>query len=452
MSASDILIPSRAPKSCLPAHIFKHLESVLGAPCLLDLKVGDLKSAQQKVWLLENVKAATLESLPQAWQTALETGNNRLVVRQWKASSCWWNLNRNQSVDEDAFQARVLLARSEVAGYRISRTALPKINIPDILYFSHDDFDKKSNIQQNISENPWAILAYVGHDSALFDAEWKPDHSWMEGMVKNRFEFGFDEPHPRWGRVPDNECVDYTKSVLRQVTLPLHRHISDNQSFLAVELNVLRAPTSQIGPGFTYSTMVNIYQNEQRQMKQAMVADSHDPKIAAALDLLEGAIDELMKQKPYLTEPLQPLVLCHMDCQPQNLLFAQAAGHKEEGSSKPLPRISSVLDWEEAALADPRFELLLLCRKVCANREQAEEIWKTYAQECPQPAIGPLQPWLALETVHSITSLLLQSMNLLGGGRSPWESKPDLHGKIQREIRRLVDGQGWTFCDIAQFR
>jgi len=152
-----------------------------------------------------------------------------------------------------------------------------------------------------------------------------------------------------------------------------------------------------------------------------------------------------------------------MDLQPQNLIFAtpeEAATtinrSSADGGRRSLPRISSVLDWEEAALADPRFELLLLCRKVCANRQQAEIIWRTYQRETTnyleENALGPIQPWLALETVHSITSLLLQSMDLLGGGRIPWESKPDLQGKIQREIQRLVVEYGWTFCNVPEFR
>ena len=445
-----------ATESYLPDHIFNYLEFVLGARSLSDLRVFDLKSAQQQVWMLSDIKNWP-QSLPQAWQTALETGNGRLVVRQWNASSCWWNLNRNQPSSEDAFHARVSLARSEVAGYRISRTALYEVNIPDVLHFSHEDFDNIRNHQPNIlDDNPWAVLAYVGHDSTHFNSEWRPDHYWMNGMVKDRFEFGFQEPHPRWGRVPDTECVAYTKGVLRQVILPLHRYIRDNQNslMLASESKSLRAPVWPPGSGFSYRTMVDIYDHEQKKMRQAVVmSSSDDRRMAATLDLLQLSIEELSKQEPYWHQPIQPLVLCHMDCQPQNLIFAQFAGGNDgANSSKTLPRISSVLDWEEAALADPRFELLLLCRKVCANREQAEEIWMTYEQELPQTALGPLKPWLALETVHSITSLLLQSMNLLGGGRSPWESKPDLLGKIQREIRRLVVEQGWAFCDIDSFR
>jgi hypothetical protein len=144
-----------------------------------------------------------------------------------------------------------------------------------------------------------------------------------------------------------------------------------------------------------------------------------------------------------------------MDCQPQNLLFAQPADTRPNADSNAvssLPEIFTILDWEEAALADPRFELLLLCRKVCANRDQAQQVWKTYERELPQPQLGPLEPWLALETVHSITSLLLQTMDLLGGGRNPWETKPDLCGKIQREVQRLVVEYGWDFCNATEFQ
>lgn len=135
-----------------------------------------------------------------------------------------------------------------------------------------------------------------------------------------------------------------------------------------------------------------------------------------------------------------PHVLCHMDCQPQNLVF-----FKEERDS---PKIMSVLDWEDAAYADPRFELLLLARKVCANREQAETLWKAY-QDKLMVDLGNIEPWLKLETVHSLSTLILQRMNLLGGGRNPWETIPDLDKKIRREFARLVF-MGWEFCkDVA---
>jgi hypothetical protein len=63
--------------------------------------------------------------------------------------------------------------------------------------------------------------------------------------------------------------------------------------------------------------------------------------------------------------------------------------------------------------------------------------------------LGDIEPWLKLETVHSLTTLVMQSMNLLGGGRNGWENKPDLDQKIQREFARLFL-LGWDFCmDVA---
>ena len=150
--------------------------------------------------------------------------------------------------------------------------------------------------------------------------------------------------------------------------------------------------------------------------------------------------------------PPLPPVLCHVDLQPQNLAFKR--DHDRNCF------VASVMDWEEACYADPRFELLLICRKVLANREQAETMWQSYSVFVQQfysslslktkmemqLTIGDIEPWLKLETVHSICMLSLQAMDLLGVGRSPWETKLDLWGKIARERQRLVQ-MGWLFCD-----
>ena len=102
----------------------------------------------------------------------------------------------------------------------------------------------------------------------------------------------------------------------------------------------------------------------------------------------------------------------------------------------------------------------MLCRKVAANRDQANTLWERY--ECiieehfgekvwehrgcqtNESIIGSIEPWLKLETVHSILTMTIQGLNL--GGRSPWEEKPDLLDKINRELIRLRD-LGWKFCD-----
>jgi hypothetical protein len=190
-----------------------------------------------------------------------------------------------------------------------------------------------------------------------------------------------------------------------------------------------------------------------------------ESKLRSAAEILARAVQRLTKEAEDIPQSLRslPPVLCHMDYQPQNLLFARrsdpANSHRSGGGSHREMTIASVLDWEEAAYADPRFDLLLLCRKVCANRQQAEIVWGAYGRELQllrqrsptstKLELGPIEPWLKLETVHSLTTLLMQSMDLLGGGRSPWERKPDLWGKIEREFGRLKAMPGWEFCDIG---
>jgi hypothetical protein len=210
--------------------------------------------------------------------------------------------------------------------------------------------------------------------------------------------------------------------------------------------------------GYTFDYMVSVYERALESIA-AMAKTPADggsgggcdtpgaSRFSRAEGRLEEGVRSLRRQaarrpdgRPAIP-PLDP-VLCHMDYQPQNLQF----------SARDPSHISAVLDWEEAAYGDPRFDLLLLGRKVCANEEQARTVWEEYnrtAWEESPPGdadgtdrtserpdrLGPLEPWLHLETVHSLASLLLQAAG--EGGRSPWETKPDLWGKIERELVRL---------------
>jgi hypothetical protein len=380
-----------------------------------EVAVEEAKSAQQKVWILTLVHHHPVQ---QQWSQSLLTGRNRLVVRQWRGSARWWNLNNsNEASPED-------VARAEVAAYRLSYKALPHLAMPQLLHFDATNH-----------EYPWAIFSYVGEHSTHFDDRRKYTMEWVDSMVKVRHEFGFDEPHPRWGRVPVEQAVEYTLKVLRTVTIPLHQHLANNPSQEWYDL-------TNNGHATTYADMVLLYEESHSRITERLRnSDSNDKKLQKVTDILGKCIARLSTEASTI-KPLSP-VLVHIDCQPQNLLFCRSDGEHTF--------ISSILDWEEAAYADPRFELLLLCRKVCANREQADIVWKTYEEEC-QP-LGQIEPWLRLETVHSVTTLVLQSMDLLGGGRSPWETKPDLLDKIEREFHRLI-GLSWLFCTdvVAQRR
>jgi hypothetical protein len=392
-----------------PEGALLYLEQKLCSDALKDIYIEEAKSAQQKVWIL-SLKTRPLVDRDSPLSQALESGRHCLVVRQWRGSARWWNLNSNEESAES-------LAKAEAEAYRIAYKALPNLNMPILIHF------------EAANPYPWAISSYVGERSTHFDAN-AYTTEWIEGMIKARPEFGFDEPHPRWGRVPVEQAIDYTLKVLRTVTIPLHKYIAINPDQSWENLTI-----HPNGRATAYYDMIVLYEGAlSRMMKTLQDVAPNDEILHQLTKTLGKCVSKLREES---VEAL-PAVLVHMDCQPQNLLFH----HRDDNDT----RISSVLDWEEAAYADPRFELLLLGRKVCANRLQADIIWQTYEKECQPP--GPIEPWLRLETVHSITTLVLQSMNLLGGGRSPWETKPDLGGKIERELHRLID-LGWEFCQEA---
>jgi serine/threonine protein kinase len=350
-----------------------HILDILRTNDTYPISVQTAPSAQQRVWIL------TLSH------------SHRVVVRQWLSGRGWWNLNYGGSLQS--------VARSELQGYRDARTALPHVHIPHVLQFHEDD------------DSCWAVLEFV-------DSYSHPEQQ----MGRVRHEFGFDEPHPRWGRLPVDQSLAYAHKILETIVVPLHR---------------VPAPEE----GYRYRDMVELYRKTHATILVPAAAASSERAPRAAVKLLERAIHRLeqeavecglMEKETTSSDNalLLPCVLCHMDLQPQNILF-------DENDA-----ILSVLDWEDAATADPRFELLLLCRKVLANRQQADHLWQLYSDlTCTK--LGPLDPWLRLETVHSLTTLCLQAC--AGGGRSPWEDQKDLWGKVDREFQRLVLA-GWTFC------
>ena len=418
----------------LPPHILDYIRAhMIDSPeCKISTKSA--KSAQQRVWIL----------------TAMLPDNNnlRLVVRLWKSARRWWNLNQcdDESSETSTLQAAAL---SEVTAYRLARNALADqdvLCIPRVLHFCNGE--NSDNVVAKRSQYPWAVLEYVGAQQRAME-----DTTWADGMIPVRLEFGFDEPHPRWGRLPVDQCLIYAQIVLETVIVPLHKkhRVEPASRFVGLEMpqrirtqnsnknHVVGVPSAI--RGFRYMDMIQIYQEKYKVALQRN--HKNDDRLQQALSLLEKAIVQLEQEaaafgldKSDDDNNVLPCVLCHMDFQPQNLLFAQ----KDDSTVR-----LSVLDWEEAAYADPRFELLLLCRKVVANRTQADQLWESY-QNGMSCQLGPIDPWLRLETVHSITTLLLQAC--VGGGRSPWEAKPDLWGKIDREFQRLAAHRGWSHCTL----
>jgi len=229
-----------------------------------------------------------------------------------------------------------------------------------------------------------------------------------------------------------------------------------------------------------YHDMIAVYRHALKRLSVAhgvagTKSDKRDSdgRMVFLLQMLGKCVDALKREwidKGGRPPPLPP-VLCHMDLQPQNLAFCRngETQYHDFNVNQVQTRtamgchVAAVMDWEEACYADPRFELLLICRKVLANRKQSEKVWQSYSNHVQklgsllsarsgnqlQWEVGPLEPWLKLETVHSLCTLMLQAMGLLGGGRSPWETKPDLWEKIDRERQRLLQ-MGWTFCNFVE--
>ena len=444
--------------------------------------------------------------------TAIRRGGNRLVLREWRGSASWWNLNTNLSLrgagggvhrrgSDDSGCATLAMARAEVAGYRLARVCTADLppscaddarradgpwrrdvapSIPEVVCFSHDEssdvemVDELTTLQVDL---PWALMEYFDDDNDLArtgtaahpmvvrvdagldietdrnagdhqsqqTATWTRCDQYPDSMVKVRHEFGFDEPHPRHGRVPETECFDYGMMVLRDAVVPIHcqffvrrRYNGINpergRSFFGEFLpHIAISDEGKMRP-FQYQDVVLICQRAFEQLNSTV----QDERIKSYVEVLGRCIDALKCEwggDPDGRPPPLPAVLCHMDLQPQNLMFCR------RDKSDDICRVRSITDWEEACYADPRFEVLLICRKVLAGPTQAEELWQMYSDRVKELRndliVGPLDPWLRLETVHNICTLLLQASDLLGGGRNPWESKPDLLQKIDRESRRL---------------
>jgi len=342
--------------------------------------------------------------------------------------------------------------------------------------------------------------------------KWVFCDSLVRNMVKIRHEFGYGEPHPRHGRVSVELALDYAMQVLDSVILPLHSaFFIDHLSGMMSKKGQNKTHNSSGGSGgryinsillediyplsrvynkgknyeneltvepdpspCRYHDMIALYQKTVLSLKQtAPTKNQHtnvvySRKLHQLIDILEECVENLISEAklhyPNLighcgvdSEDVIPPVLCHMDLQPQNMIMRQlTASCSTESCSTEVastPRIASVLDWEESCYADPRFELLMLCRKVVANRIQADILWEYYSNimgkrfELSNNTFGPIEPWLKLETIHSLFTLIMQGMDLQGGGRNPWEGKHDLWGKVSRELSRLVD-LGWSFCQI----
>lgn len=438
------------------------------------VKIGgvcSVKSAQQRVFILTIVRTKNEDPTGQAstrgkiFMDAIERGGKNLVLRIWKGAARWWNLNSN------AKESCIDLATAEVTGYKVARQIFnvyysqspgmkgnsgPKINIPKLLYFENNASDDTPLERKSNTSNPWAVFSYVKERSSIELSEGRNlefCNKFIKDMVKIRREFGFDELHPRHGRVGVENALQYAKYVLDAAVLPMHftcftlqsKDVSgtvDMMKDIEIDINILIAhSTSSTGKAVAYSDMIRMFQDRIRNIRKSIRKESQS-KLILLVGYLESFIQRLLTEEEIVQGfPLVP-VLCHMDLQPQNMVLCQTT---EEPLLK-IPMITSILDWEESCYADARFEIMLLCRKVLANRDQADVLWQHYSEQVKAYTgltVGPIEPWLKLESVHSLLTMCMQGMNLLQGGRNPWEEQSDLLGKIERELSRIKNDLGW---------
>jgi hypothetical protein len=120
-------------------------------------------------------------------------------------------------------------------------------------------------------------------------------------MVKTRHEFGFDEPHPRWCRVPVQESLEYATRILEQVVIPLHKH--SKSTILQKQTNNDDIPKAK-----TYESMVQLYREAWQDMKKQQASyydslkeqqkqhqhDDDDIRMSEALELLETAVTTIL--------------------------------------------------------------------------------------------------------------------------------------------------------------
>lgn len=237
----------------------------------------------------------------------------RLVLRVWRASSRFASLGVTRRSPDPKCRALHRLAREpaavakiEVAGYRLARAAVPGLEIPEVLLFREGEGG--------------------GPAFALFRFVEAPGPE--PRMVKARLEFGAEEEHLRHGRLPSAAVLPYCSDLIAAFLLPLaHRCWSE-------------PPAPQI-PRTTTPDLLAAYAAASSLLSSRLLPSS-PPPLRAAVPSLPPLLSRLSSLLPDL--PPLPPTLVHLDLQPQNLLFGPAG-------------IVGVLDFEEAAVADPRLEV-----------------------------------------------------------------------------------------------
>jgi hypothetical protein len=135
---------------------------------------------------------------------------------------------------------------------------------------------------------PWAILEYVGEHSTLYhphgiDGQDRVlsnppttppspppqqlyfDTTHVDSMIPIRMEYGYNETHLRWGRLPIELCIPYTTYILRSFIVPLHSYYlrTENENTILVSHQSEQlVANQQQAPIYYYKAMMELYRTK----------------------------------------------------------------------------------------------------------------------------------------------------------------------------------------------
>ncbi|GMI45001.1 hypothetical protein TrCOL_g9319 [Triparma columacea] len=418
-------IPSSTP-TIIPQTYLDTLKDVVEGT----LRFEELKSAQHKVYKVQyEVKGGGGEG----------GGLVTSVLRVYVGASSWWNLYLDSCPSDLLPPAEI--STSEHLCYTLTQKyydqAPPSFGprSPSMRTFQPSVLGSSSN---------WLSLSYVPHTP-------------FPHMIPDRVEFGFLEPHPRHGRLEPRDCLGYCCMVLEGYFYRVCKgawkegggkgEVNPRDVVGRVEKVMKEVEGRGVGGGRA---------EEVKRMASELGRDYF-----AGVEEWRGGGEEGANdggERSEKTVPYLPPVVVHCDLQPQNLCLGTAqdvGGERREGTwtrredndtttTTTTYFIEGVVDYEEARFADPRFELMFMCRRVCCDLEQASIVWGMFSEFSKGEGweVGGLEGWMKLECLVTLAGCVVRGSGMgeewikkegRGEGRQDQEEE---WRKYEREIER----------------